>query len=267
MKKFLLLIATGIAFSTNAQIVHTDLIPDSVVSSNYDLDIDLDNNNVDDYRLHGEVVPGPPSSEFTFIEAGGVGNSNYTLNSSATELSVLNFGDPINSSATNWYMLTSTNAVMSTYVSASPVAGLWPAKTDKFIGVQFLINSNYHYGWIKVTTDATTNQITVKEYAYNTTASQQILAGQTAVFSTNLVELEKSSFNIYPNPAKEKVTINGWGLTVELYDITGKEVLVKQQNNLGNSIELDLSSTPKGMYLTSITNQVGETIVKKLLVK
>ena len=267
MKKTLLLIASGIAFSVNAQIVHTDLTPDSIVSSNYDLDIDLDNNNVDDYRFHGEVISGPPSSEFTFIEAGGVGSSNYTLNSSATELSVLNFGDPINSSASTWNMLSSTNIVLSTYVSGIPVAGLWPTQTDKFIGVQFLINSNYHYGWIKLSTDATTNRITVKEYAYNTTSGQQILAGQTAIFSTSLIENENNSFNIYPNPATEKVTINGWGITVKLYDITGKEVLVKQQNNSGNSIDLDLSSTPKGMYLTSITNHAGETIVKKLLVK
>jgi hypothetical protein len=266
MKKTLLLIAFGIAFSVNAQIVHTDLTPDSIVSSNYDLDIDLDNNNVDDYRFHGEVVPGPPSSEFTFIEGGGVGNSNFTLNSSATELSVLNFGDPINSGATIWQQLTSTNAVMTTYVSASPVAGLWPNQTDKFIGVQFLINSNYHFGWIKLSTDATTNRITVKEYAYNTTSGQQILAGQTAILSTSLIENEKNSFNIYPNPAADKVTINGRGITVKLYDITGKEVLVNQHNS-GNSIDLDLSTTPKGMYLTSITNQTGETVVKKLLVK
>ena len=73
MKKTLVLIAVGITFSANAQIIHTDLMPDSVVNQNYDLDIDLDNNNVDDYRFHGEVVAGPPSTEFTFIEAGGVG--------------------------------------------------------------------------------------------------------------------------------------------------------------------------------------------------
>jgi hypothetical protein len=268
MKKTLLLIASGIAFSVNAQIVHTVLTPDSIVSSNYDLDIDLDNNNVDDYRFHGEVVAGPPSSEFTFIEAGGVGSSNYTLNSSATELSVLNFGDPINSGATIWQQLTSTNAVMTTYVSASPVAGLWPNQTDKFVGVQFLINSNYHYGWIKLSTDATTNQITVKEYAYNTTSGQQILAGQTIATSIN--ELEEKQFKMYPNPAKSYVQINEYGKnlkTIDLYDVTGKKIDVRSNPGLNNSIKLDLMGVKKGLYLVKLTTNDSQILTQRLIVE
>ncbi|MFT7614347.1 MAG: hypothetical protein ACI9J3_003329 [Parvicellaceae bacterium] len=251
MKKTLLLIASGIAFSVNAQIVHTDLTPDSIVSSNYDLDIDLDNNNVDDYRFHGEVVAGPPSSEFTFIEAGGVGSSNYTLNSSATELSVLNFGDTINSGATIWQQLTSTNAVMTTYVLASPVAGLWPNQSDKFIGVQFLISSNYHFGWIKLSTDATTNQITVKEYAYNTTSGQQILAGQTVITGTGVSENVSNQVKIFQSGAVLSInTIENVYASYSLCDLSGKVVASAQISDSKES--LNVTDLTTGFYLITL---------------
>jgi hypothetical protein len=242
-------------------------MPDSVVGKNYDLDIDLDNNNVDDYRFHGEVVAGPPSSEFTFIEAGGVGSSNYTLNTSATELSVLNFGDPINSSATIWHQLTSSNAVMTTYLSGSPVAGLWPNQVDKFIGVQFLINSNYHFGWIKVTTDPSSNKMAVKEYAYNTTPGDPILAGQTAIISTSINETIYDETKLYPNPAEDKIYISGWGKTIKTIvavDVTGKQFEIDYKTIASGRIELYIEHLKPGFYSMIVTDITDDVFIQKI---
>ena len=57
--------------------------------------------------------------------------------------------------------------------------GVWCDVQDKFIGVQFKIGSNIHYGWARLDVATNGNIWTLKDFAYNKTPDASINAGQT----------------------------------------------------------------------------------------
>ncbi|WP_298535707.1 T9SS type A sorting domain-containing protein [uncultured Algibacter sp.] len=89
------------------------------------------------------------------------------------------------------------------------------------------------------------------------------------MFLTNEVtasveDLLASNFNIYPNPAKDYVSIVSKNITirsVEIYNVIGKRLLV---SNILNDNKLNISSLNSGVYLLKI-NANGKSVVKKIV--
>ena len=82
--------------------------------------------------------------------------------------------------------------------------------------------------------------------------------------STNSLELQE--FNIYPNPAKDRVNItinNSIETKIEIYDVLGKRVLNKKTNE---PTILDISSLKSGLYLMKFIQKDNIT-TKKLIVE
>jgi len=66
----------------------------------------------------------------------------------------------------------------------------------------------------------------------------------------SVVSFIASNFNIYPNPAKDKVTITtdlSENMTLMVYDITGKLILTKD-STFNNQTELNISALNSGVY-------------------
>lgn len=65
-----------------------------------------------------------------------------------------------------------------------------------------------------------------------------------------------SNFTIFPNPAKEKITISTSELTgktiVTMYTINGKKVIEQQINNTDTQVVI--SSLPRGVYIVRLCN-------------
>ncbi len=83
-----------------------------------------------------------------------------------------------------------------------------------------------------------------------------------------LNELVENSFKLYPNPAKEFVHIdiaNSDINRIELIDLSGKIVLVKEKN-INSTISLDLSGLSEGVYIVKLHSGVGKVISSKLIV-
>jgi hypothetical protein len=80
----------------------------------------------------------------------------------------------------------------------------------------------------------------------------------------------QTSFTVYPNPAKNKITITGNGnlqseMIVSIYNIQGEQVLPNIYYDQ-NAVEIDISSLVKGIYIVTLKgNQYIET--KKLVVQ
>ena len=75
------------------------------------------------------------------------------------------------------------------------------------------------------------------------------------------IEYPEQTFSIYPNPANNKVAITGnryfLGETIiTIFDINGKQVMNNELQNQ-NTIEIDVSTLEKGMYLLKIETMVG----------
>ncbi len=72
-----------------------------------------------------------------------------------------------------------------------------------------------------------------------------------------------ASLSIYPNPATDRISVNGADGPVELYDATGRLIktqAIKQSSN--QTITLDLRSLPAGIYLLRFGGKTA-TVVKQ----
>lgn len=80
----------------------------------------------------------------------------------------------------------------------------------------------------------------------------------------SVVDLSKSTFAIYPNPAKNSFFIESQEKgNLSIYDLSGKKVLSK--NNLTGKTQINIS-LPKGIYLVEFDNQKSKS-TKKLIVE
>ncbi|MEO8148497.1 MAG: T9SS type A sorting domain-containing protein, partial [Bacteroidia bacterium] len=82
-------------------------------------------------------------------------------------------------------------------------------------------------------------------------------------------EIDNVDLVIYPNPSKgvfnlSSVTKAGKNYTVSVFDVVGNTVKKFDWN--GNRTIIDLSNSPKGVYVVKISND-KETEVKKLIVQ
>ncbi|WP_237421190.1 T9SS-dependent choice-of-anchor J family protein [Flavobacterium sp. Sd200] len=72
----------------------------------------------------------------------------------------------------------------------------------------------------------------------------------------------KSSYNIYPNPVTDVLTVNGKNLAsdavVQIYDLTGRQILNQQLNNS----TVNVSALPGGVYILKIDNTTTKFIKK-----
>jgi hypothetical protein len=82
-------------------------------------------------------------------------------------------------------------------------------------------------------------------------------------------EVNKNNFVIYPNPSNGMFNLgsiknDGKNYSVSVFDVVGNSV--QQFHWDGNRVVLDLSTSPKGIYVVKISNE-KETEVKKLIVQ
>lgn len=83
------------------------------------------------------------------------------------------------------------------------------------------------------------------------------------VYSLGIVGLRELSndFQVYPNPIKDVLHINGMEGNLKIYDSFGKIVFA---SHLNQKIDVDFSQFTSGVYFVSIENQSG-TFTKKVI--
>jgi len=113
-----------------------------------------------------------------------------------------------------------------------------------------------------------------KEYAYRIRATKGLLnpASSTVVFTRTVVvtslnnnELSQS-IQIYPNPAKDKISVQSNHIniiqSIQILDTKGVEIARSSENVQ----EINLTSVPKGLYLVLVKTSEGNA-VKKLIIE
>jgi len=232
-----------------SQIIYTDVDPDVTVSEflqGYGIDFNQDDkidvhitllNNVGVWVMH--LIP-DSDTDFTYVVYDG------------EEASVLVDGDYISTSSDLYQLGSGWGGLLYGYWEDSGEFGNWTGiQDDKYLGIRFEIDDNFHYGWILLTTiihDYDDMEFTVKGFAYNTVVDEGIEAGDMG--QVGIIDNEVNDMSVYPNPARDIINlpskINSGAITI--YDISGRLVWENDvQPQLNSTIDVSMLNT--GLYI------------------
>jgi len=152
--------------------------------------------------------------------------------------------------------------------------GFTAEDSSTYLGYEFRIDEEPYYGWVKVTFHridyypgknnyyGDNLYLVINEYAYETSGAP-IKAGQSVGVEEQMIK----GFNLYPNPATDRVTIRmeeSSQYNVRVFDMTGKSLMNSKFD--GQEYLMDISELKSGMYMLQISD--GElSLSKKLLIK
>jgi len=288
LKKLYAFIVTAMIFSASAhaQIVYTDVIPDSTMncivnltpcSENYNLDLNNDSNT--DFILtafyHYSAKKGVETySNVTASPLNGNTVKDTLVNSTYASI-LLQFNTVIDSNLLlqqSWQTSGSQslkNVVDGKGGGGDTIWGLWDNLSDHYLGLRLLQSGQTYYGWVRLRIDVTQSyaSVIIRDYAYNSIPDQPILAGQT--ITTGITKNSfASSINLFPNPATNHLTIdlgsNHKRVQVTIADLTGKVMYTTMAKNT-QKVEMNTNDFAEGNYIVQI--QAAEFIgMKKLII-
>ncbi|MFA7444636.1 MAG: T9SS type A sorting domain-containing protein [Flavobacteriaceae bacterium] len=111
--------------------------------------------------------------------------------------------------------------------------------------------------------------IQVDDANYSTTNWTDIEAG--TIFSENcsasLNDFAAHSFSVYPNPAKDILTIESLSAiqTYRIFDIQGKQLTEKTTNSQSELLQIDISSFENGIYFLEVSSANEKTATFKII--
>jgi surface protein len=91
----------------------------------------------------------------------------------------------------------------------------------------------------------------------------------TIVDVLNILEREFTDFSMYPNPAYSTITIEGGENTLvsrlEIFDITGKQIITKKIEHPAQKFNFDISSLESSVYFVAIIDVNGRKSIRRLI--
>ena len=133
-------------------------------------------------------------------------------------------------------------------------------------------NGNYYYGWMITYCDMKQKKshiedigrnIYIDKFAFCTIPNYPLHWGQTNL--TGIEENGASTFAVvHPNPTKGTVTVTGQNLRqAEIANMLGQQVATA--HGTGETLQIDISGLPAGIYFVSITDTEGRKCVRKVM--
>ncbi|HYG50732.1 MAG TPA: T9SS type A sorting domain-containing protein [Flavobacteriales bacterium] len=258
--------ATAVTTDAEAQIIYTDVSPDLVVNvSGTGYNFDLNGDATVDFTV-GFQSGTYSGFAYNYIFA-------YSLTPTTNQIDTVsggtsaahNVNDPIN--ATNlWspgYGTSTTHALALSIPSLSYNIGDWVGATDKYLAFKFAIGANTHYGWARLDVSSTSNSVTVKDFAYESMPSTQILAGATP---SAVADIELNNITVFS--AGKQINVDVADLqnaSVIVRDLTGRAVYASNLNNSFTQINMD--SAAEGVYTVTVSSTDGRTTTKKVALR
>lgn len=106
-----------------------------------------------------------------------------------------------------------------------------------------------------------TAQDFTSDVSYTVTAANGLTRDYIVVVNTNVGISPgfMKLFNVYPNPANDVLKVEGYRIhTIEIVDLAGKKMAVKEFNNPVRFGTMDVSSLQSGLYLIKIKSAEGK---------
>ncbi len=242
--------------SVNSQVVYTDVNPDVVVYGYYltqagTYSFDLNNDGINDFELmHMDFdVPAAEadiySSNNSNSEILGENDIYYSYITYALEENYL-----IGSTQTTWLSPDGNNWLGKLY-SNGEAPWQWGSSTDKYLGLRIKINGEWHYGWARLNIPVNGANITLKDFAYESTAEQPILTGD--IGSTNITNQYQPDYLAFSNGKTLRIFLKNnklFGGNAKIFNVLGKEIKSFRINSV--KMEVQLNDLSQGIFILKI---------------
>lgn len=265
----------------DAQIAYWDVNPDSTFSTNGDTyNIDLNFDAITDFQIQLQKNGSAPNFTNT-VRVNAQASNRFMTSGSAAALSsnaIINGTQGWtggNGTMASYSMYTSTYT-FTTYTSSTTYTytstftntnsnGNWLGATDKYLGLEFQILGQTHYGWAKLSVGSQAEFFTIKEFAYHTTPLTAINAGDKGL-STGVDENKIKDVKAFITNQELilRVPAEAVGFQIRLIDMLGRSVV--SETIAATSSKFDLSNQPKGVYIVLIEGG-NKSFSDKLIIK
>jgi translation initiation factor 6 (eIF-6) len=255
-------------------IVTRDIDPDGVASigSNYDLDID-NNGSVDfSIRLGTYTYNGQTTTHAYFRGNGYIGDNPPTVGSS-------NAHTFVNGSGSDWYVAklnVGDTTSFTTEYNNNPYTRLFQIKngnlesdyqfpggtTDAYVGVQFTIGAEVHFGWVKLDIAGDYSTVTIKEVAFENSPGALMKAGAnvsankaSGLAASDIAENQNGSdIQVSFTKASDESNISGY----RIYVVKAANAANVKLSNLQTVAPANFTFVPKtGSDITTILSAVA----------
>ncbi|MBK7763950.1 MAG: T9SS type A sorting domain-containing protein [Bacteroidetes bacterium] len=275
-KKLLLVVLLVMMLSAhvNAQIIYTDIIPDTTINTNNGVyHLDLNNDGIIDFNInyYSSVVTG--SCGVSTVNPTNLLISVTPLGTNEVGRSVLNFmpfpsalslNHPIDSATFTW--LNTGNQLMSNRnwicfgggpMNPNPPNWLaqnnghwtnWSAPVNKYLPLRLYVGSQKYYGWIRLNVAMLTASFTAQDYAYNTIPGQPILAGETSCIPPTVTLTPGSPISLCNG---DSVQLNAVTNSVYMYQ------WFKDGNSIIGADTSFYTTNSSGAYYVTVGNSCG----------
>jgi hypothetical protein len=258
---------TAAGAAADAQIIYTDITPDAVINPSQVVNIDLNGDNVNDFQLGVEQYLdslGNPLVTLAVCQVQNPANGVLgTLYYGQYPLPFnLNNGDSIAASNPNWNAGSINSGLQYLSIVYGPgIYGYWNGATDKYLGVRFVAGNNTHYGWIRLSVNTGSTQITVKDMAYQALPNVGLTAGQLV----GVAELMDNGVNVIQqnNQIIVNVTEGDVKGVVRVYSATGALISEEQLTSAQHVVNTGAAAT--GVYIVRV-DRGDKSYVKRVYV-
>lgn len=247
----------ALAGAADAQVVYTDINPDTIVHDTVGYVLDFDNNGVPELRIETDMYVGS-SATVNFAQVTVLGSPNNAVIGSLYYATypfptAMNTGDSIAQSNANWQPATFNNGIQYLgVVTSSATYANWIGVNDKYLGVRFQIGANTHYGWVRLSVSSGVDTIIVKDYAYQVLPGVGITAGlqvgiPTVAENNNITIFSSANTIVIRNTEAEK------GGIVRITNTLGQTVSESQISEENMRITLD--GQAPGIYFVEVIRE------------
>jgi hypothetical protein len=263
-----LVAATGAA---DAQVIYTDVMPDSTVSNNGVYMLDLNNDDISDFKL--EQRSGTfygQSFDAIGVYALAANNAIDTSGGNGTA-TALDIGISVDASL-NW--VDSTEAAAIVPPTANALAAIVPAFAiesgnfkgtgEKFLPLRFENLGSTYYGWVRLDVANDAKSFKVIDYAYTDDPDHSTITGDMVGIAEAALQ---NQINIFASNSAVTVELIGSAAiegTIEVIDISGKVIAKADVTNTSTIIPLENAKT--GIYLVTV-KQAHSSYTKRVFVK
>lgn len=254
---------TAAAGSAQAQVIYTDVNPDTVIHNFESYLLDIDNNGQPEMNM--EVIRYPGGDQQVRI---GIQAVNATLGSlyqgSYPLPFALNNGDSVSGTTPGWVngMVNSGTQYLAVIYN-SQAFGNWVGFNDRYLGIRFKIGQNTHYGWARLSVSATGDTLTIKDYAYQAIPDLGILAGDVIAGTASNSLQDSTSIFSSSNIVTIRSTSAHTDGTVRITNTLGQSI--REMPLTGPNMRITMDGSPAGIYFVEVTAG-NKKVVKKVYI-